>query len=400
LSANVVQQQGKRWVPILPATVVRTVAGVKIGFIGETLKGTPQIVTPTGIRGLRFLDEAPTANRYASELKRQGVNAIVLLIHQGGIQRREPEPNGCNDLGGAIVGIVEKLSADIKVVLSGHTHQFYNCTIAGHYVTSASSFGRMMTRLDLTIDRSTGTITKVAATNEVVTRDVPKSPAQTKILDKYVPLAAPIANRVVGSVKAPITRQAAPSGESSLGAVIADAQLAATSPPDAGGAVVAFMNPGGIRADLAGGTPDTGPRPVTYNDLFSIHPFGNVLTVLTLTGSGLKRILEQQFDNPAVGMRRILQVSKGFTYSYTASAPPGQRIDPASIKLNGRIIAPDQRVRLAINNFLAAGGDGFTGFVQGTDRLGGDAEIDALVAYVRSRSPLEPEPTTRITRLD
>jgi 5'-nucleotidase len=400
LSANVVQKKGEAWVPLFPATAVRTVGGVKIGFIGETLKGTPQIVTPTSIRGLRFLDEAPTANRYAAELQRQGVHAIVLLIHQGGSQRREGDPNGCDDFKGEIVPIVQRLSPDIKVVVSGHSHQFYNCMIAGHHVTSASSFGRMVTRLNLTVDRSKGTITNVAAVNEVVTRDVPKNPAQARLLAKYIPLAAPLANRVVGSARTDITRMATPAGESALGGLIADAQLAATRPAEKGGAVLAFMNPGGIRADLVGGTVAAGPRPVTYNDLFTIQPFGNVMTVVTMTGAGLKRVLEQQFDNPAPGMRRILQVSKGFTYRYAPGAPPGQRVDATSITLNGRAISPDQKVRVAVNNFLAAGGDSFSGFVQGTNRLGGDVDIDALVAYVRTHSPLEPDPRSRITRVE
>ena len=402
LSANVVSDQDQQSTTLFPPTAVRTIGGVKIGFIGETLKGTPRIVTPTSVQGLTFLDEAATANRYAAQLKQQGVNAIVLLIHQGGTQYTDAQPNGCNDFRGDLIPIVSNLSADIKVVVSGHTHEFYNCTIDGHFVTSASSYGRMITRIDLTIDPSTGTITSVAATNDIVTRDVPKDPAQRQILAKYGPLSAPIANRVVGSVTGAITRAANAVGESALGDLIADAQLAATSPSVKGGAEVAFVNPGGIRADLSvnGGAVGTGARPVTYNDLFTIQPFSNVMTVMTLTGDMVKGVLEQQFDNPSIGRHSFLQVSNGFAYRYRLSATPGQRVDPMSIGVNGRVISPNEKVRVAVNNFLAAGGDGFTVLEQGTNRIGGDLDIDAFVAYFKTHSPVSAGRQNRITKIN
>jgi len=402
LSANVVQQVGEQSATLFPATAIRTIAGVKIGFIGETLRNTPRIVTPTGVRGLTFLDEATTANEYAAELKRQGVRAIVLLIHEGGVQSPNTDPNGCRGLSGAIARIAENLSPDIKVVISGHTHQFYICTIAGHSVTSASSFGRMFTRVDLVIDPADGTITSVSATNDTVSRDVAKDPAQTQLIAKYSAGAAPIANRVVGSVTADIRRAPGRGGESALGDVITDAQLAATSPADKGGAVVAFTNSGGIRADLVAST-RTGteqPGQITYSELFTVQPFSNVMTVQTLTGSMLKRLLEQQFGGLAAGTNRILQVSGGFTYNYRLDAPAGQHVAPETIKIGGRVIGPNDRVRVATNRFLAEGGDGFTVLREGTEQLGGDIDVDALVAYFRTRSPVSPGPQNRIIRLD
>jgi 5'-nucleotidase len=402
LSANVVQQVGEQSAPLFPATAIRTVAGVKIGFIGETLKNTPRIVTPTGVRGLTFLDEATTANAYAAELKQQGVKAIVLLIHEGGVQSPNTEPNGCRGFSGAIARIAEKLSPDIKVVISGHTHQFYICTIAGHSVTSASSFGRMITRIDLNIDRTDDTITRVSATNEPVGRGAAKDPGQTRIIAKYAARAAPIANRVVGSVTDDIRRAANRAGESALGNLIADAQLASTSPADKGGAVVAFTNAGGIRADLVAdsrsGTEE--PGQTTYSELFTVQPFSNVMTVQTLTGSMIKRLLEQQFGGLAAGTTRILQVSRGFTYSYRVNAPPGQHVSSASIRIGGRVIGRNDRVRVATNGFLADGGDGFTVFREGTDQLGGDIDVDALVMYFQTQSPVRPSSRNRIVRLD
>jgi 5'-nucleotidase len=152
------------------------------------------------------------------------------------------------------------------------------------------------------------------------------------------------------------------------------------------------MNPGGIRADLAAG-------PVTYGALYAIQPFANTLVVKTMTGDMIKRLLEQQFDNPTAGALRILQVSRGFSYSYDASKPAGQRVDPASIKLDGVTIAPGDSVRVTMNNFLASGGDGFTVFNEGTDQLGGDVDIDAFANYFLRNSPVAPGPQDRITRL-
>lgn len=391
LAANVIQAGGA---PLLPPTAVRAAGGVSVGFIGLTLRETPQIVTPAGVRGLEFLDEAATANRYAADLKRQGVGAIVLLIHQGGEQSSGGAPNGCAGFTGGLRPILNRLSPDIKVVISGHTHQSYNCTIGGRSVTSAGSYGRMLTRLTLTIDRPSGAIVDVTAVNDVVTRNVQKDAAQSRIIAKYSPLSAPIANRVVGSVSGNLTRRANGAGESALGDVIADAQLAATSAPSKGGAAVAFMNLGGIRADL---TAAAGGR-VTYGDLFGVQPFSNALTVVTLTGDSIKRLLEEQFDNPARGAVRLLQVSSGFTYRYSLRAAAGQHVNPASVRLKGTVVRPTDRIRVAANNFLIEGGDGFKVFTEGTDRLGGDVDVDALVAYFLAHSPVAPGPLDRIVR--
>jgi 5'-nucleotidase len=402
LSANVVKVSTAAQAPLFPATAVRTVGGVNIGFIGETLKDTPQMVAPSGVQGLRFLDEAFTANASAARLAEQGVNAIVLLIHQGGEQTQGTDPNGCKDFRGGIVPIVDKLSPAIKVVISGHTHEFYNCTIGGHYVTSASSFGRMITRVSLTIDASHDAIVGVAARNEVVTRDVAKDMAQTRIIAKYGARSAPLANRFVGSVTGDITRAVNEAGESPLGDVIADAQLASTSPPGKGGAVVAFMNRGGIRTDLVASHQAGGERPgaVTYGELFSVQPFGNVLSVFTMTGEAIKRLLEQQFDNPGGGTSRVLQVSHGFTYRYRLNAPAGQHVDAASIAINGQPIAAMASVRVAASDFVSAGADGFSVFKERRDQLGGDVDIDALTAYVRAQSPVRPGAQDRIIRTD
>jgi 5'-nucleotidase len=386
--------------PLFPAYSVKTIGGVKVGFIGTVLKSTPTIVVPTAVEGLRFLDEAETANKYVPILKKQGVEAIVLLLHQGDESPANADPNGCNGIAGEADPILTKLSSEVSVVLSAHTHQWYVCTVNGRLFTQGASFGRLITQVSLGIDTATGEVVTKTAKNNLVTRDVTPDPTVQAIVDKAKAAAAPLANRVIGSITADITRTETTAGESALGDVIADAQLAATSPANKGGAVVAFMNPGGIRADLTFNQSSGGEAAgqVTYGEAFAVQPFANVMNVKTMTGDMLKRLLEQQFDNPAAGQRRVLQVSTGFTYSYDLSKPAGQRVDASSIRIAGTVVVPTTQYKIAMNSFLAAGGDGFTVFKEGTNQIGGDIDVDALVAYFAAKQSVAPGPRNRIVR--
>jgi len=399
LAANVFYEGTQN--TIFPPYEIHKVGNAKIAFIGLTLEGTPLIVTPAGVAGLEFRPEVPTINDLVAKLRaEQGVRAFVVLIHQGGFQNG-PFPLGyqdsdrCDNFSGDIVPIVNGLSSQVDVVISAHTHQPYICHIGGKLVTSASSFGRLITDIDLRIDQQTKDIVNATAHNVIVTRDVAKDAAETAIINKYDALSGPIANRVVGSQSADMTKTNNAAGESALGDVIADAQLASTSPTDFGGAVVAFMNPGGIRADLPCSQPCTAasPAPVTYNQLFTVQPFNNVMTVKTMTGDMIYRLLEQQFT----GANGILQVSNGFEYSWSPTATP--HVVPDSVKINGVPVNKTAPYRVAMNNFLASGGDGFTVFNEGTDPLGGEIDLDALVNYFMHNSPVGPGPQNRITRV-
>lgn len=392
LAANVIRENNNK--PLFPPYKVRSFAGAKVAFIGVVLEGTPTIVTPSGVAGLKFLDEADTVNALVSGLKAKRIKTIVVLIHEGGFP--SGGYNECPGISGPIVDIVNRLDPEVDVVISGHTHQAYNCQINNKLVTSASSFGRLVTKVDLTIDRSTGQVTRMQADNRIVTRDVAKDSALTALMNKYLTIAAPLANRVIGSITADITRAATPAGESALGDVIADAQLAATAPAGFGNAVVAFMNPGGIRADLTylqSGAEGNGN--VTYGEAFAVQPFGNSLVTMTLTGAQIKTLLEQQFDNPAVGQNRILQVSQGFSYTWSASAPAGGKV--SNMAIQGVPVDLNATYRVTVNSFLADGGDNFVVLRQGTDRLGGEVDLDALVTYFGANSPVPPGPRDRIT---
>jgi 5'-nucleotidase len=430
LAANVIV--GRTQNTLLPPFEIRKVDGEKIAFIGLTLEGTPLVVTPSAIEGLEFRDEVIVVNNLVRRLRRDyGVESIVVLLHQGGIQNPPfsnavPNPanpalslpgwaavSSCDNLSGEIVAIANGLSDAVDVVVSGHTHQQYICAgakeIDGKVVTSASSFGRLITDIDLAIDKKTNDVVSKTARNVIVTQDVPKDPEVSEIVQKYQSIAAPIANRIVGSITADLfsTRDGVQNagGESPLGDVIADAQLEATAPSDFGGAEISFMNPGGIRAPIRFASSPGGEAPgqVTYGELFAVQPFGNTLTVKTMTGEQIQRLLEQQFGNPTPAENRFLQIGRTLKYSWASSRPAGDKVVDSSVLVNGVPLDPARSYRVQMNSFLADGGDGFTVFREGTNQLGGEVDLDALVRYFQAHSPIAPPPyltEPRITRLD
>jgi 5'-nucleotidase len=408
LSANVrVDATGETLFPAVGVKEFESNTGtdIKVGFIGEVLEATPTIVTPTGVAGLTFLDEAMAANRAARELRTMGVRIPVLVIHEGGFQTSPSALNGCggNLAGSAIADIASRLDDQIKIIVSAHTHAEYRCTITAadgvtRLITSASSFGRILSDITLRINDRSGTLVSASAENVIVenalntpapgVQRIPDSskedPAVQAVVEQYVEAAAPLANQVIGSIQGDLTRTGDAQGESTLGNVIADAQLSATQPAGLGDADLAFMNPGGIRAELLYDAISSGgeaPGEVTYGEAFTVQPFGNSLVTKTMTGAMLRSLLEQQF--PGCGgqaVKRILQVSNTLSYEQD----PAATICSARIGrmwVNGTEVQPTDTFRVTMNSFLAAGGDGFTVFNQGTDALGGAQDIDALVAY-------------------
>jgi 5'-nucleotidase len=402
LAANVVSETNGN--TLFPAYKIRSFGGAKIAFIGLTLEGTPNIVTPSGVAGYDFLDEAQTINALVPVIKAKGAETIVVLIHEGAAQTgsvNETTMNQCNGISGPIVDIVTNLDPEVDLVISGHTHQPYNCVIDGIPTTSAYSFGRLVTEIDMTIDRTTGEHTAMTINNRIVDRLAVPDAAETALIAKYNVIAAPLANRVIGSITADILRANNLAGESALGDVIADGQLDATNDPGFGDAVIAFMNPGGIRADLIKNLSLGGEAigEITYEEMFNVQPFGNSLVTMTLTGAQIETLLEQQFTGCGFTADRVLQPSVGFTYSWSLSAAPCNKVDPSTIKLNGVTIDPTASYRVTVNVFLADGGDSFPILIQGTNRLGGAVDTDAFQAYFATHSPVPPGLQDRITRL-
>ena len=477
LSANVIRSSTGR--TLLPAYGIKEfrprgpAVGAKVAFIGMTLRATPTIVTPTGVAGLEFRDEAATVNALIPELRKRGVDAVVVLVHQGGFQNAIRLPanafnasdiNGClGDLRNAdgseseIRRIVAQLDDEVDLVISGHTHAAYNCSadtvdvigLAGTPVvaqatprptglpnkvgrlipvTSSSSFGRVLTDIDLTISkvRNETDVVAVRVNNILVDRTdadattrVAANPEVLNVVNGYGTAVSPLASAVIGTIVDQVNNTADPGGIRPAGALIADAQLAATQPAGLGGAVMAFMNPGGVRDQGFVDTvvPIAYPYDVTYGDAFRVQPFGNSLVAMTLTTQQIKDVLEQQF----IGCRgqiqstKVLQISNGLSYSwrFTQPAPsvanpncdfiwnvtftPTDLSNPAApvvtgppeaLVVNGVVQDPTKTYRVTVNNFIATGGDNFSVLTDGADSLGGAQDIDALVAYLAAfRAP-------------
>ena len=378
---------------VFPAYEIREFEGIPVAFIGLTLKGTATIVSPPGIAGLEFKDEADTVNALVPELKARGVEAIVVLIHEGGYPTGDY--NECPGISGAIVDLVKKFDRSVDLVISGHTHQAYVCEIDGRLVTSGDKYGTIVTSIDLKLDPATRDIVSAKADNVIVrTGAYPRDPEQTALLEAYDKLAAPLGNRPAGSVSETLSHIPDHAGESALGDIIADAQLAATQATAKGGAVIAMTNPGGIRINVT--RKDEGA--VSYADLFASQPFRNQLVTLSLTGAQIKNVLEQQWRDPK--LPRILQVSNGFSYSWDDARPYGDHVLADSLSLNGTPIDPAASYRVTVNNYLSVGGDGFAVLKEGTAPLVGVYDIDALYGYFRANGPIEPPPGKRITRIN
>jgi 5'-nucleotidase len=409
---------------ILPPYEIRMVDNAKIAFIGLTFEGTPTVVTPSAVAGLDFRPEVATVNALVNDLRaNQGVKAFVVLLHQGGFQNPPAPPpfpgpaptgneytdvNRCvNFSGPELSQIAAGLDSRVSVIVSAHTHAPYICTMSGKLVTSASSFGRVVTDIDLVIDHQTKQVKSATATNVIVRQNVPQDADAKAILDKYAALSAPLANRVVGSITADIrSGRDNPSGtntagEQPMGDVIADAMLEATAPTDFGGAVAAFMNSGGVRAGLLFSQISGGEQPgeVTYGEAFTVQPFGNTLVVKTCTGQQIYDVLNQQFNNPSAGSNRIMLPSGNVRYQWTSTG--GAHIIDGTVSFDGGTTFIDKTAdyNVTMNNFMADGGDNYTVFKACTHPLGGEVDIDAFGRYLMNHSPVPPPSLVRITRL-
>ena len=387
---------------LLPAYGVKDFLGNKVAFIGMTLEGTPTIVSPSGVAGLSFGDEADTVNALVPQLKAKGIESIVVLIHEGGVAVSGTA--GCPSISGPIVDIVSRLDAAVDLVISGHTHQAYNCMLSNANgrlvrVTSSGQYARNLGDIDVVIDTRTRDVlsTTVSILTTGTGSATEEDAALVDLVAHYDELASVPKARVIGTITAPISRTNNAAGESALGDVIADAQLDATDDAGMGDAVIALMNPGGIRADLPFNAPN---GEVTYGDAFTVQPFGNSLVTMTLSGAQIKEALEQQFAN-CLGQGsfdRILQVSTGFSYQWSASAACGNKV--SAITLHGVALNPAANYRVTVNSFLADGGDAFAVLKNGTQRLGGAVDVDAFEAYLQAHpTGVAPGAQDRITRL-
>ncbi|MGZ6130776.1 MAG: bifunctional metallophosphatase/5'-nucleotidase [Myxococcaceae bacterium] len=386
LAANVTDRSGKT---ILPGTLVKKVGGATVGLVGVVLHETPSLVTPSGVAGLTFGDEADAVNAAVPRLREAGADVIVVLIHQGGAQASGSPPGDCRGFKGPLLDIAQRFRG-VDVIVSGHTHQTYVCPdLGGALTVSSGAFGRFVNRIELEVDPAQHRVLSRRATQVPVTHAIAPDPRAQAVVDRAVADAAPLAGLHVGRLATGLTRTQSAAGEASLGDLVADAHLAATRKT---GAAVAFTNSGGLRSDLPAGE-------VTYAQVFAAQPFGNTLVTFTLSGAQLVSALEQQW----LGSRpKILQPSANVAYTWSAAAAPGAKIVPGSLKVDGHPLAADARLRVTVNSFLASGGDGFSVFADGADRVGGPPDLEALVEYLRPTldgTPLPKPSAPRITQV-
>lgn len=419
LAANVIDQ--KTGTTLFPPYEIRRVGGVDIAFIGLTLKDTPSVVTPSGVAGMIFIDEVETVNKLVPELKAKGVASIVVLMHQGGFTNASTvNDKTCPGLNGDIVELTDRLNSEIDVVISGHTHMEYVCTRPdGKLLTQSGFYGSVVTKIDLKIDPLQKKVLSKDANNIVAINDVGvkdtkgvliplpagmkaqvQDSAMAALIQKYVDKSSVVTNEVIGNITEPITRTVNTAGESKMGDIVADIYLAGSSGPAYGdkAARIAFTNVGGVRSDLTS-------LSVTFGQLFAVMPFGNNLLTMDLTGQQILRLLEQQWESIQPAGGRVMQVSKGFSYTWDASKPEGaatgtgNRVVEGSMKLNGVAIDLSKIYRVTVNNFMAAGGDNFSVLLSGKNIQQGDVDIDAGAAYFRAKGTVPTPVLNRITRI-
>ena len=406
LAANSIRPDGQT---LFPATGLKTFGSgrrkVTIGFIGATLKETSDLTAKENLQGVTFADEAETINALVPNLKAQGADAIVLLIHQGGRTDTKivPDPSGCAGFSGPIRSILDRLDTQIDVVVSGHTHWAYVCDYRTlnpakpFLLTSAGVFGELVTDIALTIDPATHRVVTKNARNVIVqspgysnargnlhtTALYPQfapRPDIASYVARYVAASKDFIERPMGKLGGIVER---PGGDASnkggsLGNLVADAQLAATRKA---GAQIALMNVFGLRAPSQIAPAADGG--VTFGQLYAVQPFANDLVTQSLSGAELKAVLEQGLDaNQPV---QFLSPSQGFSYSVDMARPEGQRV--VSMTVDGVAIDPGKTYRVTTNSFLANGGDSFSGLVKQRDAVIGGTDIDALEAWLKAVPP-------------
>ncbi len=394
LASNVFD--AKTGTTILPASATATIEGVRVGFVGADLTETPSITLAKNVAGLKFTAEVQGINDEVAKLKAQGIRSIVVMVHLGAVFEGKVDPTNCAGLKGPILALGQALDPEVDVLLSAHSHRAYICNLGPILLTQGASYGHLLTQVQLKIDRTSGEIISKSANNVLIdTSTITPDPKLQALVETAQNATNAVAQQPVGTLADTVTRSDDSAGESDLTRLVSDAQLAAAQGSDTGSAVIALVNKGGVRTDLPP-SPYSGPEsgtPIVYGDIYSVHPFGNEIQVLELTGTELKAVLEQPLDSSD-----HIIASRSLHYSVSASAAPGNRVIADSMRLNGKPIQPNDRLRVALNNYLVGGGSGQTQLIGKTVIASAGLDRDALVAYLKAGA-IKDYRQMRVTRL-
>jgi 5'-nucleotidase len=374
LAANMLDAEtGKT---ILPTHKIVTVGGLKVALVGAVTRDTPQVVVAKSIRGLRFTDEADALNALIPQLRQQGAQLLVAIMHEGAVIENLPnDPSyACAGLRGRGVDVAQRLDAAYGIIISGHTHNAHTCKINGRLLVQAGSFGGWVTESRLKVS-ATGQVLDAQAVNHPVLQDgTAPNPVFVALVQRAADLTNAVRNRPIATLRTGAQRTVvAPFGDSTLGNLITDAQLAYARKQ--GHADVAMLNAGGIRADL---TVEPG-KPVVMGDLFAIQPFNNELIAMTLTGAQLTEVVRRQLPK-TLAPKRFAQVSHNFRFQWSQSPDGSSRLD--SLTLDGKPLVETKDYRVVVNNFMAEGGDELSVFRQGRDKVNLGVDLEALVQWV------------------
>lgn len=391
----------------VPATWIKDFGDVQVGFVGAVTEELPALVSPAGIADLDVRGIVDSVNAETDALKAEGADLVVMLVHEGA------ESTDCAAMptaDNAFAEIVNDVSPDVDAIVSGHTHLAYDCKFpvdewAGEAVTerpvvSAGQYGYNLNQLTYSVDAATGEPVGVETGILPLAGEYPADPAVETIVADAVKEADVLGAEPLGEIGGAFNRAKLSSGsenrggESTLGNLVAEVQRWATEAPESGEAQIAFMNPGGLRADMVGSGTDAFPRTLTYKQAAAVQPFANTLVNMDLTGEQLKAVLEQQWQRDADGnvpSRPFLRlgVSDGFTSTFDANRPEGDRI--TGMWLDGEPIDPAASYSVTVNSFLASGGDNFRAFADGANaRDTGKADLAAFVDYMATHAAGEP----------
>ncbi|GLY32770.1 bifunctional metallophosphatase/5'-nucleotidase [Kineosporia sp. NBRC 101731] len=393
LAANVISK--KTGTSMLPGYVIKKVGGAKIGIIGTVTPDTVDLVDKAGIKDVKFVAEAPVIKKLAKQLRAQGVDAVIAMTHNGADPTPRSPINSCVNLAGPVKDLTQQVAGSVDAVLSAHTHQAFICKVNGTLLTSSASYGRLLTKIKVTMNTSTHQVTKISAGNVVVNHSGTSSKSVRTVVNRYKKATDKIAGKKVTTLKQDLTRTLTRNGESYLGRTIADAQLAATKPKSKGGAQISIINRGLARMNLEKGK-------VTYGQVYDAQPFGFRLVTMTMTGTQIDAMLESTFCQEAAvdnDNRMPIEVSKSFYYSFDMDKKCGHLIRIRDMRLNGRRMYAAKKYRVTTIDFFSNGGSSLKGFKDGTNKVTGVLERDALAQYLKKHPNLGLPHGTRIKSL-